>query len=102
MKNWEIEATVAEKVKLTITFDMAEERKANGSALCLLMTKHNGGHVNQKWIKPFYRESELYCFILRSSLAGNGKYKRVGVGIIEGDDAVDTSMGWERRTVTVV
>lgn len=55
-----------------------------------------------KTFGTFYNKPKIYSLVLRPSGAGDGGYKRVGVGIIEGDFDVREHAEWQQRTVTIV
>jgi hypothetical protein len=101
MEDWERAVIINDKVTLTIVFDLDEERDNNGPVLCLLMTELEGAYVKRKWMQEYYRETERCCLILRASDIGDNQWKRVGVGVLEGEYKVSTSTGWEQRTLTL-
>jgi hypothetical protein len=89
--------------QLESNFDLVTEQNADGPGFCLLMAKHDdyyakfGGGRHKVHI-----DAQVYCLILRLSHIGSEQYKRVGVGVIRGNNVLNESTGWAERTFTLL
>lgn len=94
--NWDRNMALDGQLRVTVTFDLAEERDSNRPALCLPLRGVNCYYKFEDGMQKVYSRD---CLVLRPSGSDVGKYKRVGVGSIIKktiDSSKDT--GWELKT----
>lgn len=79
---------VSEDVHMEVTFDLPDERISKEPALCVLVTRYEGGPIlNRRPVRVGRktRPPEAYCLVFRHSAGSNEENRRVGFAVIQAD-----------------
>lgn len=86
---------------LHVIFDNDADSLRGGNYICMGLFKHLGAPRRSPGLARGNSKPNMFCLILEEIDGSKKKLRRVGMGTIDGEDAVDIVEDWEVRTLSI-